>query len=65
MRMKDVEVDAKGNINLNTKEIPNPCIVVISKDTAKMTELPAFADTTIKTHQGKVVRVKWNEGEDF
>ncbi|MEK4484100.1 XtrA/YqaO family protein [Psychrobacillus sp. FSL H8-0484] len=65
MRMREVEVDPKGDINLNTKEIPNPCIIVISKDKAKMIELPSFAETTIKTHQGKVVRVKWNEGEDF
>lgn len=65
MRMREVEVDSKGDINLNTKEIPNPCIIVISKDKAKMIELPSFAETTIKTHQGKVVRVKWNEGEDF
>jgi len=63
--MREVEVDSKGDINLNTKEIPNPCIIVISKDKAKMIELPSFAETTIKTHQGKVVRVKWNEGEDF
>lgn len=65
MRMRDVEVDSKGNLHLNIKETPNPCIIVISKDKAKMTGLPPFAETTIKTHQGKVVRVKWSEGEDF
>ncbi|TQR20438.1 XtrA/YqaO family protein [Psychrobacillus vulpis] len=65
MRMRDLEVDSEGNISINTREFPNPCIVVISKNKAKITELPPFADTTIKTHQGKVVRVKWSEGEDI
>jgi len=30
-----------------------------------MAELPAQAETWIITHQGKVKRVKWEEGEDF
>ncbi|MGG0666743.1 XtrA/YqaO family protein [Viridibacillus arvi] len=31
----------------------------------KLAELPPFAETKIYTHQGKVQRVKWDEGETF
>ncbi|QFF97449.1 hypothetical protein PB01_00705 [Psychrobacillus glaciei] len=65
MRMKDLEIDSQGNLYLNTTKLPMPCVIVLSKGKAKITELPPFAETTIKTHQGKVVRVKWDEGEEF
>lgn len=65
MRMKELEIDSRGILYLNTTKLPMPCVIVLSNGKAKLTELPPFADTTIKTHQGKVVRVKWNEGEEF
>jgi hypothetical protein len=39
--------------------------VVVSNGKAKVTDLPTFGETKIITHQGKVKRVKFDEGEDF
>ncbi|MGG3573227.1 XtrA/YqaO family protein [Bacillus gobiensis] len=38
---------------------------MVSKGTAKMTKLPPHGETKIITHQGKVKRVKFDEGEEF
>ncbi|WP_435874422.1 XtrA/YqaO family protein [Priestia megaterium] len=32
---------------------------------ARLTELPHDGETKVITHQGKVKRVKFNEGEEF
>lgn len=39
--------------------------IVVCDGKAKLTELPAFGETKIITHQGKVKRVKFDEGEEF
>jgi hypothetical protein len=39
--------------------------VVVCDGKAKMTELPQHGETKIITHQGKVKRVKFDEGEEF
>lgn len=65
MRMKELKIDSQGILRINTLELSMPSVIVISKGKAKIAELPLYSDTTIKTHQGKVTRVKWNEGEEF
>ncbi|WP_367591793.1 XtrA/YqaO family protein [Heyndrickxia shackletonii] len=30
-----------------------------------MTGIPEYGETKIITHQGKINRVKWDEGEEF
>ncbi|WP_245671858.1 XtrA/YqaO family protein [Desulfuribacillus stibiiarsenatis] len=42
-----------------------PCAIIISNGQAKITELPDFGETVIVTHQAKVKRVKFDEGEEF
>jgi len=46
-------------------DLPMNCVIIISNGKAKLSELPAFAETKITTHQGKVTRVKWDEGDTF
>lgn len=65
MRMKKLEIDSQGLLNIDIMELPPSCVVIISEGKAKISELPAFAETKITTHQGKVTRVKWDEGEAF
>jgi hypothetical protein len=39
--------------------------IVVCDGKAKVTKLPDHGETKIVTHQGKVKRVKFDEGEDF
>lgn len=39
--------------------------IVVCNEQAKLTELPHHGETKIITHQGKVKRVKFDEGEEF
>lgn len=65
MRMRELEISNDGTLNLDIMELPETCLIVVSKGVAKVTELPAFAETKIITHQGQVKRVRWDEGEEF
>lgn len=65
MRMIELEIDSQGLLILDIIDLPMNCVVIISDSKAKISELPAFAETKITTHQGKVTRVKWDEGEVF
>lgn len=46
-------------------ELPSSFVVVVSEGQARISELPTHGETKIVTHQGKVKRVKWDEGEEF
>jgi hypothetical protein len=39
--------------------------MVVCDGKAKLTKLPPHGETKIVTHQGKIKRVKWDEGEEF
>ncbi|KKB34390.1 hypothetical protein QY97_02463 [Bacillus thermotolerans] len=39
--------------------------LVICDGKVKVADLPQHGETKIVTHQGKVKRVKWDEGEEF
>ncbi|PAC86840.1 hypothetical protein CHH85_09885 [Bacillus subtilis] len=39
--------------------------VILSDGAARMVPLPTYGETKIITNQGKVTRVKWDEGELF
>lgn len=65
MRMKELNVTIDGILRVDTMELPENCVIILSHRKAKVTELPAFAETKIVTHQGQVKRVKWDEGEEF
>ena len=65
MRMKELQIDGNGRPILDTMELPESCVIVISDGRAKVADLPPHADTTITTYKGIVTRVNWDEGETF
>ncbi|WP_179860808.1 XtrA/YqaO family protein [Sporosarcina koreensis] len=46
-------------------DLPVNCVVVISEGKAKLRELPEHGEYKIVTHQGKVRRMRREEGEEF
>ncbi len=50
---------------IDLKELSRNFVIVVSEGKAKLTELPRHGETKIITHQGKVKRVKFDEGEEF
>ncbi|WP_188453777.1 XtrA/YqaO family protein [Virgibacillus oceani] len=68
MRLKPVPVEiekGKINVDIDLEEGKTPFIVVYCQGEAKITFLPEHGETKVVTHQGKVKRVKFDEGEDF
>lgn len=65
MRMESIVVSETGSIEINIYDLPKSCVLIISEGKVKLSELPHFAETKIITNQGKVRRVKWDEGEEF
>ncbi len=63
--MKELNMTIDGILRVDTMELPENCVIILSQGKAKVAELPAFAETKIVTHQGQVKRVKWDEGEEF
>ncbi|MCM3712012.1 XtrA/YqaO family protein [Sporosarcina luteola] len=65
MRLKEINIDTHGILNIDIMELPASCVIVLSEGRAKVAELPPHAETTIKTFKGKVTRIKCDKGEDF
>jgi hypothetical protein len=65
VRLKEMKIDPDTmRLQLDIMELNNK-VIVIGDGKAKMADLPEFGETSIVTHQGKVKRVKWDEGEEF
>ncbi|MET3508448.1 XtrA/YqaO family protein [Halalkalibacter oceani] len=66
MRLKNVEINPlSGKIELDISNQDKPFVIVVSDGRARLTVLPEHGETRVVTHQGKVKRVKFDEGEDF
>ena len=65
MRLQDVKISETGILKLDIMELPKSCVLLISEGKVKIGELPKHAQTTIKTYDGKVKRVNFDEGEEF
>ncbi|WP_062052377.1 XtrA/YqaO family protein [Bacillus sp. JCM 19034] len=66
MRLKNVEINPNsGKIEVDICKIDKPFVIVVSGGRARLTELPSHGETKVVTHQGKVKRVKFDEGEEF
>jgi hypothetical protein len=66
VRLSDLEINPstlKLEIDIMDKE--GSFAVVVCEGKAKVAELPSYGETNIVTHQGKVKRIRWNEGEEF
>jgi hypothetical protein len=66
MRLKDLEIDPSTmRLEIDIMEQKGSFAIVVCDGKAKITELPPHGETKIITHQGKVKRVKFDEGEEF
>lgn len=66
MRLKELKIDPSTmKLEVDMMEEQENFAIIVSKGTAKMTKLPPHGETKIITHQGKVKRVKFDEGEEF
>jgi hypothetical protein len=66
MRLKDLETNPRnGNIELNITSYDKPVLILISEGRVKEAQLPDHGETKVITHQGKLKRVKFEEGEEF
>ncbi|MGG4039913.1 XtrA/YqaO family protein [Heyndrickxia ginsengihumi] len=66
MRLQKIEIDPSTmRLEVDIMEQKGSFAIVVCDGKAKLTELPSHGETIIVTHQGKVKRVKFNEGEEF
>ena len=64
--MKDILIDPSTmKLELDIMEILKACVVVICEGKIKIRELPPHGEYKIVTHQGKVKRMRREEGEEF
>lgn len=65
LRLKELKVNPSTMVlELDIMELNNKAIVICDGK-VKMADLPLHGETKIITHQGKVKRVKFDEGEEF
>lgn len=61
----EIDMNKTNKLELDIMEIPSSCVIVICDGKAKIRELPPFGEYRIVTHQGKVKRMRREEGEEF
>ncbi|KON88961.1 hypothetical protein AF332_20670 [Sporosarcina globispora] len=65
-RLKTIEINPKTNrLEIDIMEQKESFAIVVCDGRARLTVLPDHGETKIITHQGKVKRVKFDEGEEF
>ena len=65
MNKTEIDMNKTNKLELDIMEIPSSCVIVICDGKAKIRELPPFGEYRIVTHQGKVKRMRREEGEEF
>lgn len=65
MKLQDIELISTNRLQLDLMAIPSRCVIVICDGKAKLRELPPHGEYKIVTHQGKVKRMRREEGEEF
>lgn len=66
MRLKDIEINPSTmKLEIDIMDQKGSFAIVVCDGKAKLTQLPEHGETRIVTHQGKIKRVKWDEGEEF
>ncbi|UTR16850.1 XtrA/YqaO family protein [Salipaludibacillus sp. LMS25] len=64
MRGKEIPIhlkEAKLTVSIDS----HPMLIVIDQGKAKSYHLPNFGETVVVCHNGKVKRIKIEEGEEF
>ena len=65
MVLQDIDLTSAKRLEIDIMDVPSSCVVVICDGKAKIRELPPFGEYKIVTHQGKVKRMRREEGEEF
>ncbi|WP_368653748.1 XtrA/YqaO family protein [Ornithinibacillus sp. 4-3] len=65
MKVQDIDINETSRLDIDIMEIPSSCVIVICDGKAKIRELPPHGEYKIVTHQGKVKRMRKEEGEEF
>lgn len=66
MRLQEIKIDPNTmKLEIDIMQAPKSCIVIICEGKAKLRELPIYGEYKIVTHQGKVKRMRKEEGEEF
>ncbi|WP_419177790.1 XtrA/YqaO family protein [Caldibacillus thermoamylovorans] len=66
LKIEELEINPDTmKLEIDIMEVPKNCVIVISEGRAKLRELPPFGEYKIITHQGKVKRMRKEEGEEF
>ncbi|QTL51804.1 MULTISPECIES: XtrA/YqaO family protein [Priestia] len=66
MKLQEIKINVDTmKFEVDIMEQKESFAIVVCDGKAKLTELPHHGETKIITHQGKVKRVKFDEGEDF
>ncbi|WP_424475370.1 XtrA/YqaO family protein [Oceanobacillus kimchii] len=64
MRLKQIPFK-QGKLNVDIENKDKPFVLVYSNGEAKLSYLPDHGETKVITHQGRVKRIKFDEGEEF
>lgn len=65
MKLHDIDLASTNRLELDIIDLPENCVIVVSEGKAKVRQLPQFGEYKIVTHQGKVKRMRREEGEEF
>ncbi|WP_412760475.1 XtrA/YqaO family protein [Peribacillus frigoritolerans] len=66
IRLQNIDIDPHTvRMEVNIMEMHDPCVIVICNGKVKLRVLPPFGEYKITTHQGKVKRMRKEEGEEF
>ncbi|MFJ7932289.1 XtrA/YqaO family protein [Peribacillus sp. NPDC096448] len=65
-RLQVIEINpSTKRLEIDVMEQEGSFAIVFCDGKAKLTQLPNHGETKIITHQGKIKRIKFDEGEDF
>ena len=66
MRLQNIDIDPSTmRLELDIMEQKGSFAIVVCDGKARLNTFPEHGETKIITHQGKVKRVKFDEGEEF
>ncbi|MBY0091057.1 XtrA/YqaO family protein [Priestia aryabhattai] len=66
MKLQEIKINADTmKFEVDILKQKESFAIVVCDGKAKLTTLPHHGETKIITHQGKVKRIKFDEGEEF
>ncbi|MEJ9210106.1 XtrA/YqaO family protein [Bacillus smithii] len=66
MRLKELKIDPSTmRLEVDIMEQKGSFAIVVCDGKAKLTTLPDHGEVKVIMHQGKVKRLRWEEGEEF